>query len=80
MERFTGLLGIVVILGIALIFSKDRKAINLRLVFSGLALQTALAVFVLKTAIGQAIFAKAGGFPSPQCLPSQKIFHSNRFA
>jgi len=62
MERFTGLLGIVVILGIALLFSKDRKAINLRLVFSGLALQTALAVFVLKTSIGQAIFAKAGAF------------------
>jgi CNT family concentrative nucleoside transporter len=62
MERFTGLLGIIVILGIALFFSKDRKAINLRLVFSGLALQTALAVFVLKTSIGQAIFAKAGAF------------------
>lgn len=48
MERFTGLIGIVVILGIAFLFSNNRKAINYRLVVSGLLLQTLIAVLVLK--------------------------------
>lgn len=48
MERFTGLFGIALILGIAFLASNDRKAINLRLVISGLLLQVAIAVFVLK--------------------------------
>jgi len=48
MERFTGLIGIVFIFGIAFLLSNNRKAINLRLVFSGLALQLAIALLVLK--------------------------------
>ncbi len=48
MERFTGLFGVVLILGIAFALSNNRKAINYRLVFSGLALQLALAVLILK--------------------------------
>lgn len=60
MERFTGLIGIVVILGLALLLSNNRKAINLRLVLSGLALQVLLAVFILKTSIGSEIFAYLG--------------------
>ena len=48
MERFTGLIGIVLILVIALLFSNNRKRINGRLVFSGLALQLFIAVLVLK--------------------------------
>jgi CNT family concentrative nucleoside transporter len=48
MERFTGLIGIIVIFGIAFLLSNNRKAINYRLVFSGLALQTLIAVLVLK--------------------------------
>jgi concentrative nucleoside transporter, CNT family len=60
MERFTGLLGIVLILGIAYAMSNNRKAINFRTVGVGLALQFGLAVFVLKTDIGQAIFNKLG--------------------
>lgn len=60
MERFTGLIGIVLILGIAYLLSNNRKAINLRLVISGLALQLALAVFVLKTSIGQNSFQYLG--------------------
>jgi concentrative nucleoside transporter, CNT family len=50
MERFTGLLGIVLILGVAYLFSNNRKAINYRLVLSGLGLQLVLAVLVLKVA------------------------------
>ncbi|MBS1582057.1 MAG: NupC/NupG family nucleoside CNT transporter [Bacteroidetes bacterium] len=48
MERFTGLIGIVLILGIAFLCSNDRKAINLRLVLSGIGLQLLIAVLVLK--------------------------------
>lgn len=60
MERFTGLIGVVLILGIALLLSNNRKAINLRTVFSGLALQLALALFILKTSVGANIFAWVG--------------------
>ena len=60
MERFTGLIGVALILGIAYAMSNNRKAINLRLVFSGLALQLALAVFVLKTRVGQVSFQYVG--------------------
>jgi CNT family concentrative nucleoside transporter len=60
MERFTGLIGIVVILGLAFLFSNNRKAINYRVVVSGLLLQLALALFILKTQIGQNTFAWVG--------------------
>ncbi len=56
MERFTGLIGIALIFGIAFAMSNNRKAINYRLVFSGLGIQLALALFILKTTIGQDIF------------------------
>ena len=48
MERFTGIIGILLIFGIALLLSNNRKAINLRLIFSGLALQITIAFLVLK--------------------------------
>ena len=60
MERFTGLLGIVLILGIAFAMSNNRKAINYRTVGVGLALQFGLAVFVLKTELGQNVFNYLG--------------------
>ncbi len=60
MERFTGLLGIILILAIAYALSNNRKAINFRTVGVGLALQAILAVFILKTPIGQAIFSTLG--------------------
>ena len=47
MGNYIGILGIVVILGIAYAFSSDRKAINLRVVGAALALQAAIAAFVL---------------------------------
>ncbi len=61
MERFIGLIGIVLILGIAFLMSNNRKRINYRLVLSGLALQLGLALFILKVPIGKTIFA---GFAS----------------
>ncbi len=60
MERFSGLIGVVLILAIAFLLSNNRKAINYRLVFSGLGLQLILALFILKTTIGQNIFAWIG--------------------
>ena len=48
MERFTGLIGIVLILGIAFLLSNNKKRINYRLVISGLGLQLLIAVLVLK--------------------------------
>lgn len=48
MERFIGLIGIALILGIAFLFSNNKRRINYRLVFSGLALQVLLAVLILK--------------------------------
>src|SRR6185503_1098721 len=61
MERALSLVGMVVILGIAYALSTDRKAIRGRTVFWGLFLQFALALFVLKTPVGQALFAYVGG-------------------
>jgi len=60
MDRFTGLIGIVLILGIAYALSDNRKAINYRTVGVGLGLQFGLAVFVLKTDLGQRVFNYLG--------------------
>jgi hypothetical protein len=56
MGRFTGVIGIIIILGLAFLWSNNRKKINYRLVITGLLLQIALAVFILKVPIGQEIF------------------------
>ncbi|WP_234734676.1 NupC/NupG family nucleoside CNT transporter [Tellurirhabdus bombi] len=60
MNRFTGLIGIVLILGIAYAMSNNRKAINYRTVGVGLLLQFGLALFVLKTELGQVVFQWLG--------------------
>jgi concentrative nucleoside transporter, CNT family len=60
MERFAGLLGVVLIFGAAFLMSSNRKAINYRLVASGLGLQLLLAVFILKVPLGQRLFAIVG--------------------
>ena len=62
MNRFFGLIGIIVILAICFLMSNNKKKINLKTVFSGLFLQILLAVFVLKTPLGQLIFHKIGLF------------------
>jgi len=56
MGRFTGIIGIIVILGLAFLWSNNRKKINYRVVGTGLLLQIALAIFILKVPIGQQIF------------------------
>jgi concentrative nucleoside transporter, CNT family len=60
MGRFTGILGIIVMLGFGFLFSTNRRAIRLKTVAWGLGLQFAFAVFVLKLEAGRVIFQKAG--------------------
>lgn len=50
MQRFQGLFGIVLILGLAFLFSNNRKRINYRLVVSGISLQVVIAILVFKVA------------------------------
>lgn len=50
-----GIFGIIAILGIAVLFSSNRKAINLRVVGAAFALQAALATFVLRFDAGQTV-------------------------
>ena len=60
MERFTGLIGIALIFGIAVLLSNNRKAINIRLVLSGVGLQFVIAILVLKIPPVTAFFQKIG--------------------
>lgn len=60
MQRFSGLIGIVLILGIAFLFSNNKKKINVRLILSGLALQVVIALLVLKVPQVNAFFQKLG--------------------
>ena len=56
MERFIGLIGIAVLFGIAFAMSNNKRNINWKLVFWGIALQLFFALFILKTPIGQPFF------------------------
>jgi CNT family concentrative nucleoside transporter len=60
MGRFTGILGLLTMLGLAYIFSTNRRAIRVKTVAWGLGLQIAFAIFVLKADIGRRIFQAAG--------------------
>tara|TARA_B100001121_G_scaffold306969_1_gene327518 strand:+ start:2743 stop:3975 length:1233 start_codon:yes stop_codon:yes gene_type:complete len=57
MERFTGILGMIAILGIAYLMSNDKKNIDLRLIIWGLGLQLLFGVFILVTPFGKPIFS-----------------------
>jgi CNT family concentrative nucleoside transporter len=60
MGRFVGVLGLLTMLGLAYLFSTDRKAIKLKTVAWGLGLQLTFAFFVLHFEAGRRIFAFAG--------------------
>ena len=60
MERALSLFGLVAIMGIAYACSTNRAAIRWKTVVWGVGLQFALALFVLKTWVGQALFAWIG--------------------
>jgi CNT family concentrative nucleoside transporter len=59
-ERLVGLLGMATMLALAVALSYNRRAINWRLVLSGLGLQAVFGVLVLKTAFGRAVFEQVG--------------------
>ena len=62
MERFTGLLGLVVIIAVALLVSSNnRSAIQPRVIFWGLGLQFGFAFLVLKTPIAEWFKAMSSG-------------------
>lgn len=56
--NFIGILGIIVILGIAVLFSTDRKAINLRIVGAAFALQVVIAAIVVYSDVGKTLIEK----------------------
>ena len=60
MQRFQGLIGVVLILGIAWLFSNNKKKINYRLVVSGILLQIVIALLILKVPIVKSFFQKIG--------------------
>lgn len=62
MDRFIGILGVIVILGIAYLFSENKKKINWRLVATGLGLQIIFALIILKVPFGRKVFEAASGF------------------
>src|SRR5579862_4327796 len=53
MQRFTGLLGLIVIVAVAFLFSNNRRAIRPRIIYWGLGLQFSFAFLVLKTPIAE---------------------------
>ena len=54
MGRLVGILGLATMLGLAYIFSTDRKAIRLKTVLWGFGLQFVFALFVLRVSAGRA--------------------------
>ena len=61
MGRFTGLIGLVAILGVAYLFSSQRRAIRPRILLWGLGLQLAFALLVLQTRFGDVFKAASAG-------------------
>ena len=55
MDRYTGILGVFAILGIAYLLSNNKKNIDVRLIFWGLGLQLLFGVFILVTPFGKPI-------------------------
>ena len=60
MGRFTGILGLLTMLGLAWLFSTNRRAIKLKTVLWGLGLQFAFAIIVLKTPASEILLSKIG--------------------
>ena len=56
MDRYTGLLGIVTIIGLAWLMSSHKKRFPVRIVVCGLLLQFCFALIILRTQIGRQIF------------------------
>ena len=59
-ERLVSVLGLLLILGLCWLLSRDRFNLKLRPILGGLGLQLLLALFVLRTSVGQQLFAGIG--------------------
>ncbi|MBN1118798.1 MAG: Na+ dependent nucleoside transporter [Bacteroidales bacterium] len=57
---FRGLIGIIFLIGISFIFSKDRKAVQYKIVFLGLMFQILLAISVLYIPVVESVFSFIG--------------------
>jgi len=57
MDRLTGIIGIILLLGIAYLLSNNKKLIKLNIIGWGLGLQLSFAFIILKTPVGQFIFS-----------------------
>jgi len=64
LPRVQSFVGLLVILAIGYAVSTNRRAINLRTVGWGLSLQVIFALIVLKTTVGQRVFAELGALIS----------------
>ena len=62
MDRFVGLIGIIVIFLICYGLSNNRKAINYKTIGMGFLLQILLALFIFKVPLGQKMFLLIGEF------------------
>jgi CNT family concentrative nucleoside transporter len=60
MERFQGIIGVILILGIAFLFSNNKKRINYRLVITGILLQLGIALLIFKVGPVQWFFQQLG--------------------
>ena len=60
MGQYTGILGLLTMLGLAYGFSTNRRAIRIKTVVFGLGLQILFAIFVLQVPKGRAMFQAAG--------------------
>ncbi len=59
LDHWRGLLGVAVILGLAVVMSEHRRAISVRMVVSGLAMQVVLGLLLLRVEIGRSLLDAA---------------------
>jgi len=68
MHRLVGILGMAVMMGLAFLFSTNRRAIRVKTVAWGLGLQIVFAFLVMRWEYGRLLFQKAGaGAPKITC-------------
>ena len=72
MERFTGILGILVILLVCVLFSKPRRSIRPALIFWGVGLQLTFAFIVLKTPAARLFEALSDKVNARRHLPQRE--------
>ena len=62
MNRFFGIIGIIIIFAIAYLMSNNRKAINYKTILTGFGLQVFFAIFIFKVPLGEKLFLSLGMF------------------